>query len=115
MSGRWAGVDRNGKNIEDFAYASGITLPTARKVIKLMEEGAEKGEDQRGCMDYLAKQLNEAFGNGEQWAREFAVSLLRSKIARRVEQEADPAGVVARMLRVDRATAEQIVREATAG
>ncbi|MFF4361588.1 hypothetical protein [Streptomyces sp. NPDC001604] len=107
-------MDSNEKRIEDFAYAADISLPAARKVTRLLEEGIGLFEGDRRRMAYVVQRVSEAIRNGEQWARELGAALVRQTVRRCVEREADPAGAIARRLRVDRATAEQWVRQATA-
>lgn len=86
----------------------------AREVIRLVREGAELFDDERGCMDHVAKETSDAFGRGEQWATEYVTTLVHRTIAGCVERKADPAAEVARVLRIDRTMAERWAREASA-
>ncbi|GAA3064005.1 hypothetical protein [Streptomyces goshikiensis] len=65
-------------------------------------------------MDYVVKQLGAALSRGEQRAKDYVNAQVHDTIARWVEREPDPAGEVARVLRVDRTTAERWVGEAGA-
>ncbi|MFD4335866.1 hypothetical protein ACFWPP_01380 [Streptomyces anulatus] len=65
-------------------------------------------------MDYVVEQLGKALSRGEQWAKDYVTAQVHDTIARCVEREADPAAEVARILRVDRTTAERWVRETSA-